>query len=192
MSTLLLKFDPPMQSWGTELKLKDHPTDRYPSKSGVIGLVASAQGRRRDADVSDLAALKFGVRIDEQGTIINDFQVSHFDEDNAKIGHREYLSDAVFTCGIEGDPKKLEEIRDALLHPAYPLFAGRRGCPVTAELVQDIVPEDLLSALTKNDEDKTKSIIMDTDDADGIAIKDVPISFSPFNRQYRYRFVKKL
>ena len=72
------------------------------------------------------------------------------------------------------------------------LFAGRRGCPVTAELVQNIVPEDLLSALTKNDEDKTKSIIMDTDDADGMIIKDVPISFSPFNRQYRYRFVKKL
>ena len=190
MSTLLLKFDSPMQSWGTELKLKNHPTDRYPSKSGVIGVIASAFGRRRDADISDLAALKFGVRIDEQGTIIRDFQVSKVkDDEDGKIGYREYLSDAVFTCGIEGDNKMLEDIKNALLHPAYPLFTGRRGCPVTAELVQDILPGGLLQSLM-NEEDTEKTIIIDTDDTDGTAVKDVPVSFSPNNRQYRYRFVK--
>ncbi len=190
MSTLLLKFDAPMQSWGTELKLKHHPTDRYPSKSGVIGVIASAFGRRRDADISDLAALKFGVRIDEQGTIIRDFQVSKVkDDEDGKIGYREYLSDAVFTCGIEGDDKMLHDIKNALLHPAYPLFAGRRGCPVTAELVQNILPDGLLQSLM-DEEDTEKTIIIDTDDTDGTAVKDVPVSFSPNNRQYRYRFIK--
>ena len=65
MPTLLLKFNAPLQAWGTSLKLKNHETDIYPSKSGVVGMIASAMGRRRDADISDLAKLKFGVRIDQ-------------------------------------------------------------------------------------------------------------------------------
>ena len=115
MPTLLLKIDPPIQSWGTTLKLKNHETDMYPSKSGVIGMIAAAFGRKRDEDISDLAELRFGVRIDRQGTILDDFQVSEVSGKDKKIGHRKYISDACFTCGIQADGKKLEEIKGSKL-----------------------------------------------------------------------------
>ena len=192
MPTLLLRFDSPMQSWGTTLKLKNHDTQPYPSKSGVIGMIGAAIGIRRDDDksISDLVCLKFGVRIDRQGTIIDDFHVSEVSEKEKKIGHRKYLSDACFTCGIEADEKTLDKIKYALLHPAYPLFAGRRGCPVTAELVQDIVPEGIPESLAYDSQEGHKTIIFDSEEGFGGAVKDIPVSFSPFNRQYRYRFVE--
>ena len=59
MAVLLLRFDAPLQSWGVTEKLKDHHTDLVPSKSGVIGMIASAEGRKRDEDISDLVDLRF-------------------------------------------------------------------------------------------------------------------------------------
>ena len=193
MSTLLIKFDSPLQSWGTTLKLKDHTTDRYPSKSAVIGMIASAMGRNRNDDVSDLANIKFGTRIDRQGTLIRDFQVSEISDEDKKIGHREYLSDACFTCGIEAEKTTLEYIESALLHPAYPLFAGRRGCPVTAELVQGIVDTELRETLNSYDlKGGHRTIVLDSDTGAGTMVKDIPVSFSSENRQYKYRFVEYL
>ena len=192
MPTLLLRFDPPMQSWGITLKLKDHSTERYPSKSGVVGLIASALGRRRDDDISDLAALNFGVRIDCQGTIISDFQVSRTEEkkNESYIGHREYLSDACFTCGIEASEDKLREIEEALLHPANSLYAGRRSCPVNMDLVQGIVDKNLIDALSDDTDGTHKTLIIDAENGQGDAVKDLPVSFSTKNRKYKYRFIE--
>ena len=189
MPTLLLKFDSPIQSWGTSLKLKNHDTDTYPSKSGVIGLIASALGRSREEDISDLAALNFGVRIDKPGIVIDDFQVSEVPGKEKKIGHRKYLSDACFLCAIEADIDTLVIIEQALLHPAFALFSGRRGCPVTAELVQGIVEMSLLDALLDGDS-SDKKIVFESREGYGWAVRDVPISFSPGNRRYAYRFIE--
>lgn len=209
MAVLLLKFDAPMQSWGIDEKLKDHKTDFIPSKSAVIGMIASAEGRRRDEDVSDLAALRFGVRIDKDGELLSDFQTSlmggrqgkekdyynngHMtstvNDKYMKVGTRYYLCDAIFTCGIEGSYKELETIRDALLNPANALFLGRRSCPVTAELVQGIVEgslEDALKSLSGQ-----KRGFVDTDaEFSGTryrVVRDMPISFTPKKRVYALR-----
>lgn len=193
MSTLLLKMDAPLQSWGIELKLKNHNTGLYPSKSGVVGMIASAMGRKRDADISDLAALKFGVRIDRQGTIIDDFQVSEVSNKEKKIGHRTYLSDACFTCGIEGSDSMIAMIENALKHPANALFLGRRGCPVTAELVQGTTERSLEAALEDYDKNKERKIlIIETEDTSSEAVRDVPVSYGLSERVYKYRFIKKL
>ena len=92
MSVLVLKLSGPLQSWGTELKLEDHGTDTMPSKSGVIGMVAAALGRRRDEDISDLRALRFGARCDSGGSmlqsrILRDFQVAHVKSEKSAIIH---------------------------------------------------------------------------------------------------------
>lgn len=193
MPTLLLKMNAPLQAWGTGLKLKNHNTDLYPSKSGVIGMIASAFGRRRNEDISDLAVLKFGVRIDCQGTIIDDFQVSEVPGKEKKIGHRTYLSDACFTCGIEGDAGLICEIEEALKHPANALFLGRRGCPVTAELVQNISELPLENALEEYDKSSGhRVIIIETDDTSCEAVRDVPVSFGLKERVYKYRFIREL
>ena len=191
MPTLILKFNAPLQSWGTTLKLKNHYTHPYPSKSGVIGMIASAMGRKRDEDLTDLSDLRFGVRVDNPGTIIDDFQVSEVSSKEKKIGHRTYLSDACFICGIEAQEDILTGIKNALLHPANALFLGRRSCPVTIDLVQGIVNEELEKALNDYESNKErKMMIIYSQDSLGEAVRDQPISFSPFNRQYRYRFVE--
>ncbi len=193
MSTLLLKMDAPLQAWGTGLKLKNHNTDLYPSKSGVIGMVASALGRSREADISDLAALKFGVRIDNQGTIIDDFQVSEVSPKEKKIGHRTYLSDACFTCGFEGNDDMIVTIAEALKHPANALFLGRRGCPVTVDLVQRVTDLSLEEALEDYDKsDGHRTLVIETDDTSCEAVRDVPVSFGLEERVYKYRFIRKL
>ena len=47
MSTLLLRLAAPLQSWGASSKFGRRATEREPTKSGVIGLVAAALGIRR-------------------------------------------------------------------------------------------------------------------------------------------------
>lgn len=56
MSTLLLRFAAPLQAWGTESKYDIRKTDREPSKSGIVGFLAAALGRKRDESVEDLAS----------------------------------------------------------------------------------------------------------------------------------------
>ena len=48
MATLLLRLAAPLQSWGSDSKFETRKTDREPTKSGVVGLLAAALGLRRD------------------------------------------------------------------------------------------------------------------------------------------------
>ena len=88
MSTLLLRFAAPLQAWGTDSKFDIRRTDREPSKSGVTGLLAAALGRRRDADLSDLCSLRFGVRTDREGRLIRDFHTVRKDSKTSYVTTR--------------------------------------------------------------------------------------------------------
>ena len=44
MATLLLRLAAPLQSWGSDSKFETRKTDREPTKSGVVGLLAAALG----------------------------------------------------------------------------------------------------------------------------------------------------
>ena len=46
MATLLLRLAAPLQAWGADSKFETRKTGREPTKSGVIGLLAAALGRR--------------------------------------------------------------------------------------------------------------------------------------------------
>ena len=56
MATLLLRLAAPLQAWGSDSKFETRKTDREPTKSGVVGLLAAALGLRRD-DTEGLARL---------------------------------------------------------------------------------------------------------------------------------------
>lgn len=143
MGVLVLKLSGVLQSWGTTLKLNNHDTDDIPSKSGVLGMIASAQGRKRDEGISDLASLRFGVRVDAPGKRLRDFQVNivggsfgrKIASNEMKVSTRYYLQDACFVCGLEGEKATLEGISYDLRHPANALFLGRRSCPADRKSV---------------------------------------------------------
>jgi CRISPR system Cascade subunit CasD len=208
MSTLLLRLSGPLQAWGYESKFETRRTGREPTKSGVIGLLAAALGRKRDDSLDDLTRLRFGVRVDKEGNLLQDYQIAQTkDGKSTYVTYRYYLSDATFLVGLESEEEEfLAVLQQALLHPAYPLFLGRRSCAPSLPLVVGIRSLDLLDAL-KNEpwqltpwmQKKEKKqrvllrLITDASGEDGIVAvqKDLPVTFHPGNRRYTYRSLKE-
>lgn len=195
MATLLLRLAAPLQSWGSNSKFETRMTDKMPTKSGVIGMLAAALGLRRNADLSKLNALKFGVRADREGEDITDFHTAHA-EKNSYVTYRHYLSDAVFLAGIEGDMELIKELEIALYNPRFSLFLGRRSCPPTLPLVIGIREFELEKALREEapvceNYEKSMRIQIETDDTDAGMVPDMPITFDPDKRTYGYRKIKE-
>lgn len=83
--TLLLRLAGPLQSWGTSSRWTERDTGYEPSKSGVIGILAAALGLPREADLSQLASLRMGVRVDQEGSPGYDFQSAGAGNDHPGI-----------------------------------------------------------------------------------------------------------
>ena len=205
MSTLLIRLAGPLQSWGINSNFDTRATERYPSKSGVIGLLAAAQGIRRDGDLSALCALGFGVRADKEGTILKDYHTVHGVK-SSYVTYRYYLADAVFLAGVESEDEAfLLQLDDALKHPVFPLFLGRRSCPPALPLslgiregvgVWDalkrepwIAPQWYQKRMERRGEAQTLRVITDAaaNERGSVSVRDVPESFSPYHRKYGYR-----
>lgn len=71
---LLLRLAGPMQSWGDASRFNRRETRTEPTKSAIIGLLASAQGRTREDSIEDLLQLSFGVRVEQKGLVMRDYQ----------------------------------------------------------------------------------------------------------------------
>ena len=133
MTVLLLRLAGPLQAWGVKSRFTVRSTELAPTRSGIIGMLSAAIGRRRTDPIEDLLSLRFGVRKDQPGRVIRDFHTARSldGKDSMPLSNRYYLADAVFLAGIEGDRPLLEGIDEALHHPAFPLYLGRRSCPPT-------------------------------------------------------------
>jgi len=138
MNVLLLRSAGPMQSWGVQSRFTVRDTGLEPSKSGVVGLLCAALGRRRHEPVSDLAALTMGVRADQEGMMARDFHTAgkggilrasgQVERKNLVVSTRYYLADARFLVGLEGDNLNLlQKIYTALRDPHWPLYLGRKA-----------------------------------------------------------------
>jgi len=143
MPTLLLKLVGPMQSWGTISRFNQRDTGKEPSKSGVIGLLATALGidREKWIDIKPLTKLRMGVRYDRPGIPLRDYQTAgcayadtiiRADHSQAKDGgvvsDRFYLADAAFLVALEGEDHTLLAEADAALRiPVWPLALGRKS-----------------------------------------------------------------
>ncbi len=152
VATLLLRLQGPMQSWGTTSRFDERDTQLEPSKSGVLGLVCAALGRDRSAPVDDLAVLRMGVRVDQEGVPMRDYQTAtgvviaatgKADLGRTVVSPRYYLADAVFLVGLEGERDGLERIHAALRAPVWPLALGRKSFVPSAPLY---LPDGLVEA----------------------------------------------
>lgn len=207
MSVLLLRFAAPLQAWGSSSKFDIRTTEREPTKSGVIGMIASALGIQRNSENADdelkkLNEMRFGVRVEKEGKLIKDFHMVRKIENRkmtaSYITDRYYLSDAVFLVAIESDDTELlKKIESALQRPVYPLFLGRRSCPPTLPVVYGMRDSELTEILRNEppliQDSKNKSarrIVYDTL-SDGTVVRDCPVSFSQLHRQYGFRMKKE-
>lgn len=129
MSVLLMVLKGPLQSWGSSSRFARRDTDAFPTKSGVIGMIAAALGIGREDSLSRFAGLRFGVRADQPGTLMSDYQTARPRKGLLPVSRRFYLQDAVFVAAVESENRlELEAFQTALRSPYYPLYLGRRTC----------------------------------------------------------------
>ena len=199
MATLLLRLAAPLQAWGSHSKFNIRSTEREPTKSGVVGMLAAALGIQRNDDpqkLEPLKALRFGIRVEREGKLLRDFHMVHemTGKKDSHVTERFYLSDAVFMAALASENRAfLEQLAYALNHPVYPLFLGRRSCPPTLPVVLGIRDDALLNVLkTEPPMEKCQPtrIIYDSDEG-GQPVRDNPISFSQLHRQYGFRMKKE-
>ncbi|MER5904353.1 type I-E CRISPR-associated protein Cas5/CasD [Streptomyces mirabilis] len=152
---LLLRLSGPLQSWGERSHFNERDTARFPTRSGVIGLLAAALGRRRGADIDDLARLSLTVRADRPGVLLRDLHTvggglpakatvttaegkKRSGDTTTLLTHRTYLADAAFTIALTaapGDSGLLTRTATALSSPQWPPYLGRRSCPPEGPLL---------------------------------------------------------
>ena len=213
MTVLLLRLAGPLQSWGVKSRFTVRATELAPTKSGIIGMLAAAVGRRRTDPIEDLLSLRFGVRKDQPGRVIRDFHTARTldGKESMPLSNRYYLADAVFLAGIEGDRALLEGLDEALCHPFFPLYLGRRSCPPTHPVSLGLREAGLLDALRAEPwlaaqwfrkqprhDPFDAELLIDQEASSGdprgtvLNSRDVPLSFDPRRRDYGFRRVKRL
>lgn len=163
-ATLLLRLEGPLQAWGADGAIMTRPTQREPTLSGVVGLLANALGRGRSDSVEDLATLSLAVRCDAEGVVVRDYHTvgagavdrrspdfptgvrqadGKIPSDRSKRlvpTDRYMLADAAFICALHGDGALLGDACTALQAPRRPLYLGRKACPPSVPIS---IPEGL-------------------------------------------------
>lgn len=210
MSVLVLRLAGPLQSWGASSRFVRRTTEDMPTKSGIVGLLAAAQGRRRTDPIEDLVGLRLAVRCDQPGRLLRDFHTAHHMVSGASmpLSERFYRSDAVNVAFIEGTEGVVEGLASALRDPAYPIYLGRRSCVPEGRmvlavdhgsgvepLVRTIAWQGGRAAQRRHRADPCVRVSVQADVGvfDGVAparqLQDVPLSFNPERREYAVREV---
>lgn len=207
MSVLVMRLAAPLQSWGAPCSYSIRKTEYQPTRSGIIGMIATAMGYPRQANLDNLRKLKIGVRVDQQGTLITDFQTVQDKKQTGRykaleVTKREYLSDAVFVAAIEcKDEQFMENIIAALKAPIFPLYLGRRSCPPTLPLMIGLEKSKTLIETLKtfplqavpSQNIRYIFIYIDSDsEKNSRFVRDDPISFNQRNRMYTWRYMQQI
>lgn len=207
MATLLLRLAGPLQAWGDDSRFTRRHTRAQPTKSGVLGLLASARGTRRTDPIEDLLRFSFGVRVDQPGRLVRDFQTAirwnSPKRESMPLSYRYYLSDAVFVAGVSGDAELIRGLDDALQQPSFPPYLGRRSCPPSRPISMGVVDEDVEAALREvpwqagqrhmrdQPEEVRLELLTDANPGEsGELVRDVPRSWDPRRREYGWRPVR--
>jgi len=158
---LILRLDGPMQAWGAHTFEDFRPSNLFPTRSGLLGLLGACLGIDRSDHVGleQLAqSVEFTVRADravtrldveqpisktavklpDYHTVLNARKVDGSANQNPVVSRREYLFDAAFTVAIgekQNASVTLTAIADALLRPCFTPVLGRRSCPISRPLL---------------------------------------------------------
>ena len=179
--------------------------------------------------MEDLARLRMGVRVDREGVMQTDYHTVGGTHRSADAGYgvarfggatpepvqswRRYLADADFLVGLEArtpeDEALLRQLDDALAHPVWPLYLGRRafvpGEPVRLPDAPPLGPglrvgQTLEQALHfypwperrpgERAEPPTQLRVVLEDPEGDQTRMDIPVSFAPLDRRYLPRTVR--
>jgi CRISPR system Cascade subunit CasD len=163
---LILKLQGVLQAWGGHTYEDLRPSHPFPTRSGLIGLLAACLGlERKDEPAQQQLADSFlyAVRADKRPyrtqkitdfhTVLNGRNVDGSIRETAILTLREYLCDAHFTVALKFEKDAvygLNKIVEAVKRPCYTPFLGRRCCALTRPLYESLVQAgDIYEALAQ-------------------------------------------
>lgn len=189
MRIVFLRLEGPLQSWGEHSKWDNRDSSIFPSKSGVIGMIASCMGmQREDTRIEDLhRKLSFSVRADCPGVIETDFHTVtakrlrtadgklRARDKSTIISRRQYLNDSAFLAAITSkEDTVLDEVVACLKKPVWSPFLGRKSCiPTSPIFYKDTVQyTDVVDALRQEPlleraDDSQEFILAEIEDNEG-------------------------
>lgn len=205
---LILKLDGALQGWGRETLEGLRPSELYPGRSALLGLLGACMGiERNDPDAQHQLAdsVKFAVRIDCSKAKIEPQKMTDYHtikdarEDYSGLKshltietRREYWQDVKYTVAIwlnDNAELSLKQLEHAVKCPVYTPVLGRRSCPLSRPLFETYVTaENVLTALSQVPPAKG-TIYSDEPDDNAVKLRkrDVPIINQP--RQFASRQV---
>lgn len=152
-----------LASWGDIASGEIRPTQDRPSQSAIAGLLAAAFGIKREEEEKHIQiSRQYGMAFCVQwgGEEMRDYHTAQTPK--AKKGedcgsrrgelsspdlgtilsYRDYRMDALYLTAVWAKdrraPFSLEEIKQALRSPAFPLYLGRKSCPPGLPLAPEI------------------------------------------------------
>lgn len=214
---LILKLNGPLQAWGRETFEGLRPSDLFPGRSALLGLLGACLGIERTdrTRLQELAASAgFAVRVDSlfdnetKRRIPSRKMTDYHTAKDARKDYRglsshdtiqtwrEYWQDAAFTVAVwelDNATILLDDVEQALKHPIYTPVLGRRSCPITRPLLEKRLSADSILAVLASSGENTGTIYSD----ENISIpgrqtielrkRDVPIIHQP--RQFASRML---
>lgn len=176
---LIFQLYGPLASWGKVAVGEVRPSALRPSRSALLGLLGAALGLRREDDDAHRTLgeeLRFGVHVVSSGLPLTDYHTiqarprkkrlleatrpdqlrGRRDELDTIVSTREYRCDAyyrVVAWNVVDEPAfPLTRLAEALAHPRFVLYLGRKACPPAAPLHPRMVSaETLVDALETTD-----------------------------------------
>ena len=164
MKACIFQLYAPLVSWGEIAVGGTRRSALHPSRSAILGIIASAIGVKREAegDLDKLTqCISIAVRVDAPGTLLTDYHTiqvpkrqrgvvyltrkDEMDASPEKIGTilstREYRCDAYSLAAIclRDDIMTLKQIVESLQHPVFHIYLGRKSAPPALPLHPQIV-----------------------------------------------------
>lgn len=156
---LVFQLHGPMASWGVDAPGEVRHSHELPSRSALLGLLAAALGIRRDEEerlnhfnrhysfllcasknprwARDYHTVQMPKEVRKARYFSRREELSDPELLSALISRRDYYTDAWWMVAIAVTPDapySLEQLRDALQHPIFPLYLGRKSHPLALPL----------------------------------------------------------
>jgi len=201
---LILRLKGVLQSWGGHTFEDYRPSNLFPTRSGLVGLLAACLGIDRN-DLENQKALsesfRYAARVDEMPnrfhkitdfhTVLKARRVSGKAGDDPVVSRREYLCDATFTVALkltDTNVFSVQRIIDHLQKPVYTPFLGRRSCPLSVPPFHSIVQsESLIKALEAVEPFRGTIYSEEDENNNRFVVRDVPLCNG--KRQFTIRTV---
>ncbi|MBE0462065.1 MAG: type I-E CRISPR-associated protein Cas5/CasD [Halomonadaceae bacterium] len=162
---LVFRLYAPMASWGEAAVGETRPTATYPSRSAILGLIGAALGIKRDDDDGQRRlreGLQVAVKQRSPGLLMRDYHTVQMPSSQSKVTHRtrreelavpkealntilssrDYRCDGLWSVAVRLTAHaswSLGELKAALEKPRFPLYLGRKACPLAAPLLPTVV-----------------------------------------------------